>query len=199
MKIKQLTLALSALFISSTALAATEADVEATFFPYKNGTPKFPGLNPGMTINKSNVDQFKDALAVGTYKIIKEGYFEMKVGATTDFILPQSYIEATRKNLNKTKLGGKLGEIEGFVAGRPFPEEPDLKDPRAGEKLAWNFKYGLNWGDNAEINPIYLKYRNMTTGVVEKIIKADFHFLNFKHRIKDAPVPEITQIGRAHV
>lgn len=178
--------------ITSVALAATEADVENTFNPYKSGYPTYPGLTPGMTINKANVDQFKDALAVGTYKIIKAGYFEMKVGATTNFALPQAYIDATRKNLNKTKLGAKLGDIEGFAAGRPFPEPPDLNDPHAGEKLAWNFKYGLNWGDNAAISPIYLKYRNMATGQVEKVIKADFHFLNFKHRIKDAPIPEIT-------
>lgn len=126
-----------------TAGAATEADVDNSFFPYKKGMPSFAGLTPGMTINKANADQFKEALAAGTYKIIKDGYFEMKVGPTTDFALPQTYIEATRKNLNKTRLGAKLGDIEGFVAGRPFPEEPDAKDPRAGEKLAWNFKYGL--------------------------------------------------------
>ena len=175
-----------------TAGAATEADVDNSFFPYKKGMPSFAGLTPGMTINKANVDQFKEALAAGTYKIIKDGYFEMKVGPTTDFALPQTYIDATRKNLNKTKLGAKLGDIDGFVAGRPFPEEPDAKDPRAGEKLAWNFKYGLNWGDNAAINPIYFKYRNMVTGQVEKTIKGRLHFLNFKHRIKDAPVPEVT-------
>jgi hypothetical protein len=176
----------------SAAMAASEADVEKSFNPYKGGFPSHAGLTPGMTINKGNVDQFKDVLAVGTYKLLKEGYFEMKVGATTDFNLPKEYVEATRKGLNKVKLGAKVGDIEGYVAGRPFPEEPDLKDPRAGEKLAWNFKYGLNWGDNGVINPFILKYRNMATGQVEKTINGSLHFLNFKHRIKDAPVPEIT-------
>jgi hypothetical protein len=176
----------------SSAIAATEADVEKSFNPYKGGFPSHAGMTPGMTINKNNVDQFKDVLAVGTYKLLKEGYFEMKVGATTDFNLPKEYIEATKKGLNKVKLGAKVGDIEGYVAGRPFPEEPDLKDPRAGEKLAWNFKYGLNWGDNGVINPFILKYHNMATGQVEKTISGSLHFLNFKHRIKDAPVPEIT-------
>ena len=189
---KILTLAILSALAASTATAATDADVEHTFFPYKAGFPSVPGLTTGTVINKANVDKYKDVLAVGTYKIIKDGYFEMKVGATTDFVLPKAYIDATRKNLNKTRLGAKPGEIEGFSAGRPFPEEPDLKDPRAGEKLAWNFKYGLNWGDNAVISPFYLKYRNMATGQVEKTIKAELHFLNFKHRIKDAPVPEVT-------
>lgn len=195
MRLKKTTLAIAAMIASSTALAAAEADIESTFFPYKNGAPKFAGLNPGMTINKGNVDQFKEILAVGTYKAIKEGWTEIKVGATTSFDLSKPYVEATRKNLNSTKLGANPGELTGYVAGRPFPEEPDAKDSRAGEKLAWNYKYGVNWGDNASINPFYWKYRNMTTGQVEKTIKFDFHFLNLKHRVKDAPVPEVPGNG----
>jgi hypothetical protein len=113
------------------------------------------------------------------------------VGATTSFDLSKPYVDATRKHLNTAKLGANSGDLTGYVAGRPFPEEPDAKDPRAGEKLAWNYKYGVNWGDNASINPFYWKYRNMSTGQVEKTIKFDFHFLNLKHRVKDAPVPEV--------
>ena len=191
MKTKTIALAVALATLATASLAATEADVETTFSPYKKGAPTFPGLAPGMTINKANVDQFKDILAVGTYKTIKEGWQEIKIGATTSFDLSPPYIDATRKNLNKTKLGAKNGEIEGYVAGRPFPEEPDLKDPRAGEKLAWNYKYGVNWGDNGSIDPFYWKYRNMTTGQVERTLKFEFHFLNLKHRVKDEPVPEV--------
>ncbi|HNB78244.1 MAG TPA: DUF1329 domain-containing protein [Rhodocyclaceae bacterium] len=189
--IRRLIPGLLASAFAATGFAATEADIEGTFFPYKKGFPSFPGLTPGMSINKGNVDQFKDILAVGTYKIIKEGYFEMKVGPTTDFTLSNAYVEATRANLNKAKLGAKTGDLDGYVAGRPFPEEPKLDDPRAGEKLAWNYKYGVNWGDNASINPFYWKYRNMSTGQVERTLKFEFHFLNIKHRVKDAPVPEV--------
>ncbi|MBS1142305.1 MAG: hypothetical protein H6R13_3758 [Proteobacteria bacterium] len=175
------------------AFAATEADVENSFNPYKAGMPSFPGLAAGTVINKANVDQFKDVLGAGVYKLIKDGLFEMKVGATTQFAVHKGYVDATKANLNKTKLGAKAGDmITGYVAGRPFPEEPDAKDPRAGEKLAWNYKYGVNWGDGAIISPFYWKYRNMQTGQVEKTLKWDFHFLNFMHRTKDAPVPEFT-------
>jgi hypothetical protein len=178
--------------VVGSAQAATEADVEASFNPYKAGMPSVAGLTVGTVINKTNVDQFKDALSAGVYKLVKDGSFEIKVGATTQFTINKSYIDATRANLNKTKLGAKTGEISGYVAGRPFPEEPDVKDPSAGDKLAWNYKYGVNWGDGAIISPFYWKYRNMQTGQVEKTIKYDFHFLNFMHRTKDAPIPEIT-------
>jgi len=173
--------------------AATDADVENSFNPYKSGMPSFPGLTAGTVINKANADQFKEVLSVGLYKLIKDGMFEMKVGATTQFMINSSYINATKTNLNKTKLGSKAGEnLTGYVAGRPFPEEPDANDPRAGEKLAWNYKYGVNWGDGAVISPFYWRYRNLTTGQIEKTIKYDFHFLNFMHRTKDAPIPEFT-------
>lgn len=189
---KTLIAATVALLAAGFAHASTEADVENTFNPYKGGFPKVNGLNPGTVINKANADQFKDAIPAGVYKLLKDGLFEIKVGPTTQFELSKPYVEATRKNLGKAKLGAKNGDLEGYVAGRPFPEEPDAKDPRAGEKLAWNYKYGVNWGDGAAIYPFYWKYRNMQTGQVEKTLKLNMHFLNFKHRVKDAPVPEVT-------
>lgn len=191
MKFIYITLVAILATLSGAAMAATDADIDNSFFPYKKGVSSFPGLTPGMTINKANVDQFKDILAVGTYKIIKDGLTEIKVIKTTSFDLSSAYVEATRKNLNKVKLGPKNGDIEGYIAGRPFPEEPDLKDPRAGEKLAWNYKFGVNWGDNAEISPFYWEYRDLTTGKLERTLKMDMHFLNLKHRVKDAPVPEV--------
>jgi hypothetical protein len=83
-------LALLALGMAGTCQALTKQDVDNSFNPYSRGKPTYPGLNVGMTIGRTNVDQFKEVLAVGTDKIIKDGYFEMKIGATTDFMLPQS-------------------------------------------------------------------------------------------------------------
>ena len=76
-------------------------------------------------------------------------------------VCTQSYIDATRKNAGESALGEKVGEITAPSAGRPFPQEPSMDDPRAGEKLAWNYKYGYNWGDSAAIYPFYWKYRDM--------------------------------------
>ena len=65
-----------------------------------------------------------------------------------------------------------------------------MDDPRAGEKLAFNYKYGYNWGDNAAIYPFYWKYRDMESAKVERTLKFNFHFLNYKHRVNQDPVPE---------
>lgn len=174
-----------------TAQAVTEADVQRSFNPYQEGFPTFPGLSEGTTVNKDNVEQFKDVLDEGQYQAVKNGWTDMKVGATTSFEMDKHYVAATLANLGKASLGEKNGEIIGYVAGRPFPEEPSTSDPRAGEKVAWNYKYGVNWGDGAAIYPFYWKYRNLETGQVERTLKFNFHFLNFKHRVQHEPLPEV--------
>ena len=181
---------LAAMAGTATSFAATLEDVENSFFPYKSGQPQVAGVTPGMVINASNVDSVKDALDPALYQHLKDGWLEIKVGETTSFDLHPNYVEASRQGVGKVTLGDSLGQINGFVAGRPFPEEPDANDPRAGEKLAWNYKYGYNWGDNAAITPFYWKYRNMNSAKVERTIKFGFHFLNFKHRVNQEPLPE---------
>lgn len=184
--VKTLALA-AAMAVGQVAMADV---VDNSFFPYKNGAPTYEGLEVGMTINASNADQFKDILDPATYDQLKNGWWEMKVGETTSFGLHENYVTATRDGLGKVSLGEELGQINGFVAGRPFPEEPDASDPRAGEKLAWNYKYGYNWGDSAAIYPFYWRYRDLESGKIERTLKFNFHFLNYKHRVQHEPVPE---------
>ena len=184
------TVAMAAALGVSQTQAATPEDVENSFFPYKEGGPTFAGLASGMTINSGNVAQFKDILDAAVFQQVSAGEWEMQVGETTSFGLHPNYVQATRDNLGQVSLGDQLGQINGFVAGRPFPEEPDANDARAGEKLAWNYKYGYNWGDNAAIAPFYWRFRDMDSGKIERTIKFNFHFLNYKHRVNQDPVPE---------
>ncbi|MCP4814896.1 MAG: DUF1329 domain-containing protein, partial [Planctomycetaceae bacterium] len=174
--------------------SVAKADVVAdSFYPYRDSTPSYDGLSVGMTINASNADQFKEILDPATYDQLKNSMWEMKVAETTSFDLHENYVQATRDGLDKVSLGDELGQINGFMAGRPFPEEPAADDPRAGEKLAWNYKYGYNWGDSAAIYPFYWKYRDLESGKVERTLKFNFHFLNYKHRVQHEPVPEFAE------
>lgn len=183
---------LAAVLSSGLVAAATPDEIiNNSFYPYKEGFPTHQFAKPGVVINKSNVDAAQDVLDPALYQIIKNGDYEITVGPSTSFDLQKNYIDATRAGLGKVKLGEKNGQIIGYVSGRPFPEEPDLKDPRAGEKLAWNFKYGINWGDAASVEPFYWKYRKADSGKIETVNKFGFHFLNYKHRIALTPVPEI--------
>lgn len=173
--------------LMSTALMADEAVITNSFYPYNTETPSFDGLKAGMVIDQSNVAQFKDAIDPAFYGFIEQGMTTITVGETTSFDLHPNYVEATRVSLGQVSLGNEVGEISGWSAGRPFPEEPDANDPRAGEKLAWNYKYGYNWGDSAAIYPFYWKYRDMDSGKVERTIKFNFHFLNYKGRVIQEP------------
>lgn len=194
MKMIKLLILLALIPLTMTPVFAEDTleDLERSFRPYKDGVPQIEGVTPGMVINASNVDQAKEVLDDEMYQHIKDGWVEITVGETTDFILHDGYIQASKDNMNSTSLGSKPGELIGFVAGRAFLAEPDINDPRAGEKLAWNYKYGYNWGDNAAISPFYWRYRNMKTDKIERQIKFGFHFLNWKHRVNQSPLPDIT-------
>ena len=188
-RLTALTLALAA----GTAMAAeNDPVIQNSFYPYAKETPSHAGLSAGTVINKANVAQFKDIVDPAFYGFIEKGWVELKVGETTSFDLHPNYVKATQDGAGQVKLGAKPGEIQGWVAGRPFPQEPDASDPRAGEKLAWNYKYGYNWGDSAAIYPFYWKYRDMDSGKVERTIKFNFHFLNFTGRVNQEPKPAIT-------
>ena len=186
-------LGLAAVSMSVNVLAdITVEEVENSFFPYRNGTPEYPGYEPGMVINESNVEQFKEILDPGMYDHLKNGRFEMRTKKTESLELHPNYIQATREAVNNPPSLTADGLVENFVAGRAFPKEPDPDDPNAGVKLAWNYQYGYNWGDNAAICPFYWNYRSMKTGKLERRIKWCFHFLNWKHRVNQDPTPEFT-------
>lgn len=189
---KTIAVAVMAASVNASVAVIASPEVEQSFYPYKNGAPSYSGLSTGTVINQGNLDKFGDVLDPAMKNFVKQGWTEIKVGETSSFDLHPNYVKASEKYLGKTTLGEKPGEINGFIAGRPFPEEPQSSDPRAGEKLAWNFKYGYNWGDSAAITPFYWKYRNMNTAKVERNIKFNFHFLNFMHRVNQAPIPEFT-------
>jgi len=187
-----LLLAVSAATSIVSAAEIPEAVISQSFFPYADSVPKVDNINVGMMIDQNNVDSVKEVLDPAMYRFIKQGDYSITVGETTDFALHQSYIDATRRYAGATALGNNPGEITGSVAGRPFPQEPRLDDPRAGEKLAFNYKYGYNWGDSAAIYPFYWKYRNMVTAKVERTVKMNFHFLNITHRTQQEPFPALT-------
>lgn len=178
--------------LCTSARAVTDADIETSFFPYKNKVPGLSGLQRGTIINKANIQNFKNAIDPATAKFIESGWNEIEVGPTESIALHPNYIALTKKNANQAKLGAKVGSIESYKGGRPFPEEPDTKDPRAGEKLAFNFKYSQVVGDSGRIFPFLWDYKNLNTGKVERSISFDFHFLNYKYRIAQEPTPNIT-------
>lgn len=181
---------LAAALASFSALAATDADIDQSFNPYTKPVSA-PGVTPGLKIDKSNVQQFKELLDPATYALVEQGKLDFPIVETTSVNLSPNYIAATKKNAGNVKLGDAKGTIKGYVAGRPFPEKPDPADPRAGEKLAFNYKYNQIVGDSGRIYPFKWQYINARDGKVERTLEFDFHFLSFKHRTTQQPVADI--------
>ena len=154
----------------------SEEDVTNSFFPYRDTVPTFPGYDAGSTvIDASNADQFKDILVPHLYDNIKAGWMNIRSAPTTSFDLHPNYVKATMNAVASAPTLNSDGIVENFIAGRAFPAEPDANDPDAGTKMAWNYQYGYNWGDNATIGPFWWSFKNMNTGKVERLIKFEFH------------------------
>jgi len=165
--------------------------VKASLQPYDGWTPTATGYQPGMKITKDNADSLKDIMDPFTARYVKQGWFEIQT--TPTFSLPQhpNYIKQTRLHGDKATLTPQ-GTLANFVAGRPFPQEPDPKDAQAGVKLIWNFQRSINAGDSETIHPFWWTFRNAKTGQTERQLRFEWHFLNWKHRVMFDPKPDIT-------
>ena len=179
--------ACSALLLPMQAGAADE--VARSFAFAKENAPQ---VAPGTVIGKRNVEQFRDVLDVGLLIAIRNGWVELRVAAGNSFEVSPAYVESTAAHAGKTpvKLGDAPGEIVGYAGGRPFPDEPRQDDPRAGEKIAWNYRY--MHGDGGGILPIQWKYRNMQTGEVERLLRVEVRLLKFKYRTGAGMSPEVS-------
>ncbi|MCB1663772.1 MAG: DUF1329 domain-containing protein, partial [Pseudomonadales bacterium] len=132
----------------------TDADIEGSFYPYKNGTPTYQGYTPGIEVNQDNADQYKAIMDEALYRFVKDGWVTVKTAPTTDFPLTDDYVNATRQYAGNVTVNEK-GTLDNYVAGRAFPKEPDSNDPKAGLKLVWNYQYGFNSGDSETIYPFW--------------------------------------------
>ncbi|MDZ7832581.1 MAG: DUF1329 domain-containing protein [Desulfobacterales bacterium] len=104
-------------------------------------------VEAGDVINSKNIDEMKDQEFEG-HKIgdlltdmvemmIREKGLEIELKHSEPFPVDERWVEATEKYADQVKLNPETQNIEGYVAGTPFPDV-DLDDPNAALKLAWN-------------------------------------------------------------
>lgn len=150
-----------ALLLSDQTYAIDDAAIRATFDPYNQGTPHIPGLEPGVTLSQANAQLARAVLPEEVLRLLEAGDFAIALQATTNLPSRQSYIEATLQHAQQVEISG--GTLAHYEAGVPFPVL-DPNDSRAGEKLAWNFRY-RDLGDTIQLMPLL---RQMTpSGGVE--------------------------------
>ncbi len=169
----------------------TEALLRNAFDPYADGPPNYPGYEPGIRIDASNLPEYVEALPEGLARVIGEGGYVLDTRPTFSIEISQNYIQATREQFGQVTLGDDVGDVRGFRAGRPFVEEPDPEDPRAGEKLIWNFQYGYAAGDALSVDPMHWTYKKLSDGSIDRRLELEGHLLNVMGRVDKEPKPEL--------
>jgi hypothetical protein len=101
-------------------------------------------------LTQANVQLAKEVLPEEIIQLLTAGDFTISIQDTTDLPLRQSYIDATLQYASGVILNG-AGALQNYHGGLPFPLL-DQADPRAGEKLAWNFRY-RDLGETFETRP----------------------------------------------
>jgi hypothetical protein len=135
----------------SSSWAAEPAAIEAQFLPYALGAPHITGLDPGVTLSRSNAHLAHEVVPEEILHLLEAGDLEITIQETTDLPPRQDYFNATIKNAGQASLNGG-GTLHNYQAGAPFPLL-DSTDPQAGEKLAWNFRY-RDLGDTIQMVPL---------------------------------------------
>jgi hypothetical protein len=92
-----------------------------------------------MTIGQQNWQVGEKLLPAEILQVLQAGDFRIEVQETTDLPARDAYVDATMQHASAVSLNGGY-KIDSYKGGRPFPEI-DQNDPRAGEKVAWNFRY----------------------------------------------------------
>ncbi|MBM4257695.1 MAG: DUF1329 domain-containing protein [Deltaproteobacteria bacterium] len=113
--------------------------LRSTFYPYSQETVRYEGITPGLTIGQQNWQVAEKILPSEILKTLQAGDFTITVQETTDLPVREAYVAATEQYANSVSLDGGY-KVNSYQGGRPFPVI-DPADPRAGEKIAWNFRY----------------------------------------------------------
>lgn len=95
-----------------------------------------PDLKPGDTIGPNNWQRIQGMVGENFLQRVKSGH-TLQIKAPKTYRHIKEYTDATERHSGKVRLGTN-GELQGYVAGQPFPKV-DTSDPQIGQKLAWNF------------------------------------------------------------
>ncbi|MBM4260215.1 MAG: DUF1329 domain-containing protein [Deltaproteobacteria bacterium] len=90
----------------------------------------------GDTIGPNNWQRIQGMVGENFLQRVKSGH-TVQIKAPKTYRHIKEYTDATERHSGKVRLGAN-GELQGYVAGQPFPKV-DTSDPQIGQKLAWNF------------------------------------------------------------
>jgi len=147
-------------------------------------------LEAGTVVNAQNLDEFEGHIDEAVAKLVRDGDTVLKVGAPIEIGTHPNYVEVTAKNTTEVSLGAEVGDLNNYINGRPFPGIPSLDDPRAGEKVAWNMRYGYG-PDESETKLMTWLYKNMRSNEPERSLQMYGSIMRFSRRHSSDITPEL--------
>lgn len=143
---------------------------------------------PGTVIGAEGLDQYRQVLDPDLADLIAQGWYTITVGEPLSFDPHPNFVAATQQYGDQTALGSKPSEILNYTAGRPFPGELSVDDPRAGERLAWNMRYAFG-ADSVMIPEMYWDYRDMHSQSIERTLIFNAQGMRYMFRHVNEPLP----------
>lgn len=95
---------------------------------------------------------------------IREKGLTMKLKHSTPHPKDPKWVAAANRNLESVSFDDATNQVEGWMAGPPFPVI-DMNDPKAGVKVMWNVFLGKQQGDSQEYPETVIALLNDKTGL----------------------------------
>ncbi len=146
----------------------------------------------GTLIDQQNAKEFSTYLDGPIFDLISKGFLSITVGKQFDITPNTRFEELTRANKDTVNIDAQTGQLLNYQDGLPFPEKPNINDPLAGLKLAWNMRYSYG-GDSSLVDPFIWDYINMKSGKVERTLVFVGKILRYKHRLLMKPTPNLSK------
>jgi len=143
---------------------------------------------PGTVITAANVAEFKAVIDPDMADLISQDWYAITVGEPLSFDPHPNFVSATQQYGGQAKLEEGSSNVLDYTAGRPFPGELSPDDPRAGEKLAWNMRYGFA-PDSTVIPEMYWSYRDMRSQGIERTLTFNAQGMRYMYRHVNEPMP----------
>ena len=141
-------------------------------------------IKPGMTLDKSTVDQARDLMPPEILKHYENGDYKNPVVdfPTSKFRWDDGFDDATKRNAtsivldeNKQPVDKTTHQRPDYITGLPFPNI-DQSDPDGGYKVLWNLAYAYYTGGNSH-NWTILNWVNRRA--VDRQAVQDVYFLYY--------------------
>lgn len=180
----------SAYLAAAIACSLSVPAVAAGDFEFDSAEIQEMAPAPGSVINAESLEQYRQILDPDLADLIAKNWVSITVGEPLSFDPHPNFVAATQQYGGQAQLGAEPGVITGYTAGRPFPGEPSLEDPRAGDKLIWNMRYAYG-GDSGRIPEMYWGYREMRSQTLERTLTFTAVGMRFMYRHVVEPMPAI--------